>query len=744
MLKKRHHLSLSLKLLASFAAAIFVLSLFHVFSYSRLLSTMQDNAKSSANEWMSTTSERLDEVFSHSRNAYFALTYTPAYRQASRSAAPGIYAQVALSNQAILNLNGNENIFTYAIFFRDSNDVVTPNGNYTDEEFFSRHYQSETYDAAFWRKEKLQNFSQRSYPAAAYASSNLIYPANTVELMPLALKSYWSSNAMMVLFLDVNAICQSTDAQLTEQFYIFSSETGALLYSTEANPALSACPDTDEPLIEHTDGSYVAKSQSPLTDYTYLKILPKNAVVGQITKNLRFTLFIAFVALALGLVIVIFAVSRLTHPMRAIMQLLPKEEAPAKNELQYIQTTVKQMLTQREQYVRQLSEKDEALSAFLLQSQLKNIYVALDSPDGLPDTGESVFYILYLCTHYRSGALSNIDAPPQTLSYLFLESLQQMLKQLFGTALVFQLEPHQFVAKVSLPPGTQTIDQQMQVLLQRLDHESDFAFFTIVQSMPVPADGDFTAVYRQVLEGAQYAWARPETQLLTLPIEHTGRSRFSYPTGQEQRLKSLIQNGEAEKARALADSVIEENTTRGIRRMHLFLLCSSITGTALRALLELDLPIDEPYAENNQVFNQLLHCETTQDYLVLVGDFVARAAHAAAEHIPKDDAVLRGVRAFLEKNYQREFSMDELAESLHLSKSYLSTYYKGKTGGNLSDSIQFFRIQQAILLLQDKNLRIGEIGKLVGISNSNTFLRQFKKYTGMTPKEYRLEKLSSL
>lgn len=83
--------------------------------------------------------------------------------------------------------------------------------------------------------------------------------------------------------------------------------------------------------------------------------------------------------------------------------------------------------------------------------------------------------------------------------------------------------------------------------------------------------------------------------------------------------------------------------------------------------------------------------------------------------------------------------MDELAEALHLSKSYLSTYYKSKTGVNLSDRIQYFRIQKAVELLADPSLRISDIGAMTGIHNANTFLRQFKKYTGMTPKEYRTQ-----
>ena len=65
------------------------------------------------------------------------------------------------------------------------------------------------------------------------------------------------------------------------------------------------------------------------------------------------------------------------------------------DELHYIQANVETMLRQREQYVQQISKKDAALSGFLLQSQLKNIYVELDVPDQISSAEDLVFYILY-------------------------------------------------------------------------------------------------------------------------------------------------------------------------------------------------------------------------------------------------------------------------------------------------------------------------------------------------------------
>lgn len=135
-MKKWRNLSLNLKLMACFLSAIFVLSAFHLGSYMRLLNTMTHEAEASANERMTSAVTRLDESLSHIRNSYFSLTYTPAFRTASRSGDPSEYELVDLYDKAELYLGNNENISAFAIFFRNSSKVVTSSGNYLDTEFF--------------------------------------------------------------------------------------------------------------------------------------------------------------------------------------------------------------------------------------------------------------------------------------------------------------------------------------------------------------------------------------------------------------------------------------------------------------------------------------------------------------------------------------------------------------------------------------------------------------------------------
>ena len=162
----------------------------------------------------------------------------------------------------------------------------------------------------------------------------------------------------------------------------------------------------------------------------------------------------------------------------------------------------------------------------------------------------------------------------------------------------------------------------------------------------------------------------------------------------------------------------------------------ALVNTVTYAVSEL-MPNTERIPAVGSVYNHLaVRCKTAKDYCDTVLQFIRTCVDGAVE-VGERDILLKKVQRYLQENYQREFSGDEMAEALKVSRSYLSSYYKNKTGANLSDSIQLYRIQKAMELMKDPDIKISEVGAMVGISSGNTFLRQFKKYTGMSPKEYR-------
>ena len=100
-------------------------------------------------------------------------------------------------------------------------------------------------------------------------------------------------------------------------------------------------------------------------------------------------------------------------------------------------------------------------------------------------------------------------------------------------------------------------------------------------------------------------------------------------------------------------------------------------------------------------------------------------------------SLIQQIDHYIEQNYKKKLSLDDIAEALHINSSYLSRVYKLKKGKNLVDAILNLRIEAAKDFLINTDKRTYEISELVGVEDPSYFSKMFKKITGMSPKEYR-------
>ena len=78
-----------------------------------------------------------------------------------------------------------------------------------------------------------------------------------------------------------------------------------------------------------------------------------------------------------------------------------------------------------------------------------------------------------------------------------------------------------------------------------------------------------------------------------------------------------------------------------------------------------------------------------------------------------------------------------IADALHMNPDYLSHVFHREFGKKLTDYITEARIDQAKYLLGSTNMPAEEVAEKVGLPNVSYFYRQFKKYTGQTPQQFR-------
>ena len=91
----------------------------------------------------------------------------------------------------------------------------------------------------------------------------------------------------------------------------------------------------------------------------------------------------------------------------------------------------------------------------------------------------------------------------------------------------------------------------------------------------------------------------------------------------------------------------------------------------------------------------------------------------------------------MEEHYAEKLTLQTVADCCYVSQWHLSKLLNRYTEKSFYDLLNTIRIQKAKELLSDPSLKIGQIGEMVGYSDTAHFARTFKKLEGMSANEYR-------
>lgn len=101
------------------------------------------------------------------------------------------------------------------------------------------------------------------------------------------------------------------------------------------------------------------------------------------------------------------------------------------------------------------------------------------------------------------------------------------------------------------------------------------------------------------------------------------------------------------------------------------------------------------------------------------------------------NSVVSTVTAYIREHLDQEMNRNTLAAVVYLNPDYLSHIFKNETGQSIINFIISERIAESKRLLSQTDLNIRDIAIACGFQNISYFSRQFKKATGMTPREFR-------
>lgn len=101
-------------------------------------------------------------------------------------------------------------------------------------------------------------------------------------------------------------------------------------------------------------------------------------------------------------------------------------------------------------------------------------------------------------------------------------------------------------------------------------------------------------------------------------------------------------------------------------------------------------------------------------------------------------SVIKNASKYVHMHLSEPIRLNDVANFVNLSPNYFSSLFKREMNISFADYVNQTRIKESQYLLETTNYSILDIAISVGYNNQNYFTTIFRKFTGITPKQYRM------
>ncbi|MGG1638017.1 helix-turn-helix domain-containing protein [Paenibacillus sp. NRS-1760] len=246
--------------------------------------------------------------------------------------------------------------------------------------------------------------------------------------------------------------------------------------------------------------------------------------------------------------------------------------------------------------------------------------------------------------------------------------------------------------------------------------------------------------YEEAVESLEYKLVLGSNQIISYESIKRPKNDLYYPLDTERQLINLMAAGNYDEAAAVLQRILITNFSEGTLSIQMGkLLMFELVGTMLKAVEQLQLSTKEIMVEKTDLIKQITECETFAEMEEEILDFLKKACDYLQQKKKSHNTDLKSqvVEHVLHNLNDMNISLTSISLAFDINPTYLSRFFKEQTGENLVDFVNKRRVDKVKSLLAETNHAIQDIAEQCGFASSQSLLRVFKKYEGITPGQYR-------
>ena len=139
----------------------------------------------------------------------------------------------------------------------------------------------------------------------------------------------------------------------------------------------------------------------------------------------------------------------------------------------------------------------------------------------------------------------------------------------------------------------------------------------------------------------------------------------------------------------------------------------------------------------NQDIDRLYRAERFSEVMEIIGSTITYLEEEFSMVSTSLHKEINEVTKYIALHYGEEIGVEQLADVVHMTPSYLSYLFKKEMGQNLSKYIKSYRMEKAKEQLESTEEKIATISYQVGYTNVSYFCQSFREYFGVSPQKYR-------